>query len=108
MSLLNVFEQKQGESYWRGFQKSGCTWKYFGLLEQKAYGIPECLVEAPVTYEIYNSCLTNVDLPQQCNSSHVSWKWYFHHTKEFEVSISHNMSVFFILKAHFAKKTATD
>ena len=66
--------KSKGNNTDAAFKKVVVLESTIGLLEQKAYGIPECLVEAPVTFEIYNSCLTNADLPQQCNSSHVSWK----------------------------------
>ena len=74
MSLLNVFEQRQGNNTDAAFKKVVVLESTIGLLEQKACGIPECLLEALVTFEIYNSCLTDAGLPQQCNSSHVLWK----------------------------------
>ena len=46
------------------FKKFGALERTIALLTQTDYGNPECFVEASVIFEIYNSCLTNANLPQ--------------------------------------------
>ena len=77
------------------------------MLKQKAFGNPECPVEAQVILEIYNSYLTNENLPQESNITDFR-EMILYHTKEFEIhKNNHNINVF-ILKAHYVKKTSSD
>ena len=57
--------------------------------------------------EIYNSYLTNENLPQESNITDFG-EMILYHTKEFEIyKNNHNINVF-ILKAHYVKKTSSD
>ena len=84
------------------FKKMVSLQSTIALLKEKGFKNPECLVEARVILEIYNSYLANANLPKAFNIMY----FVISHTKEFEIH-QHNMKVFF-LKAHFVKNTVSD
>ena len=49
------------------FKKVVALESTIALVKQKADKNPECLVEVRVIFEIYTSCLTNVNFLQKCN-----------------------------------------
>ena len=85
------------------FKKAVVLESTIALLKQKAYENPECPVEARVILEIYNSYLTNENLPQESNITRFR-EMILYHTKEFEIhKNNHNINVF-ILKARYVKR----
>ena len=67
----------------------------------------ECPVEAQVILEIYNSYLTNENLPQEIGIKRFG-ELILYHTKEFEIHKNNHKINVFILKAHYVKKTLSD
>ena len=89
--------KNKGNSTDTAFTKAVVLESTIALLKQKAYENLECLVEALLILEIYNSYLTNENFFSGEGGEGVM---ILHNTKEFEVyKNSHNMNVF-ILKAH--------
>ena len=76
------------------------------LLKQKACENPECPVEALVILEIYNSYLTNENLPQE-SSIACFGEFILYHTKKLEIHKNNHMGVF-LLKAHYVKNILSD
>ena len=110
-SLWNVFEQKQGEQYWRDFKNFVAHESTIVKFKQNVYKIVNVLLKL-LWYMKYSTAalLMQTCKPNPRNETQrVSEKWIFTILKNLEfVIIRHNMNVFIILKAHFVKKTAPD
>ena len=89
------------------FKKAVPLESTMALFKQKAYKNSECPVQAQGILEIYNSYLTNENLPQEINITHFG-EMILYHTKEFEIRKNSHIVNIFILKAHFVKKTSSD
>ena len=102
--FLNKSKENNADT---AFKKAVAFERTIALLKQKAYKNPEFPVEARVILEIYNSYLTNENLPQESNITCFG-EMTLCHRKEFEIhKNNHNINVF-ILKAHYVKKTSSD
>ena len=88
------------------FKKAIVLESTIALLKQKACENPECPVEALVILEIYNSYLTNENLPQE-SSIACFGELILYHTKKLEIHKNNHMGVF-MLKAHYVKNILSD